>query len=207
VPSVAEAVGRVVRMRAAGAEPKAALGVAGDPKRPRVRARPALGAGALAAVAVTGALVATDPFGGGDRNGTTHSTTRSAFMLPSGPVTLDRRPRNAVGQCFLFEGHARLKAGRTLLVAAQRVNPRDSGRFYQKVTWRGEDGGAWWAARSFGTAPGQTFRVTVVAVQASAAVSIENSRTLPEDAEVERLAPDVRQTSLVDDCKGAGEGR
>lgn len=208
VHAVAHAVERVVRMRAAGAQPEAALEVADGSKRIRVRVRPAVGVGALAVTAVTGLLVASNPLHGGDGHRTVPATSRSSFVLPSGSVTIDRRARSTVGTCWLFKGHARLAAGRTLLIGAVRVNPPAARTFYQKVTWRGDDGrSAWWAARFFGTNAGQTYRVTVVAVPTNEAVPIERSGRLPRDAEVERLRPDVKQTSYVDDCKGAGETR
>jgi hypothetical protein len=204
VRAVADAVGRVVRMRAAGAERADALEVAdgSTPAQPRQRRVAAIGA--LAVAAVTASLVVINPFDGGDPRGSAQSTSRSAFVLPSGSVTIDRGPRRTVGLCVLFEGRARLKVGRTLLIGAQRVKPPDPHTYYEEVTWRGDDGrSAWWATRQFGSEPGQTFRVTVVAVQATDAHAIHDSGKLSADAEVERLRPDVQQTSHANGCRGA----
>jgi hypothetical protein len=205
VRAVADAVGRVVRMRAAGAERADALEVADGSTRARPRPRRATAIGALAVAAVTAILAAINPFDGGDR-GTAQSTSRSAFVLPSGSVTLAGWPRKTVGECVLFEGRARLKVGRTLLIGARRVKPSDSRTYYQDVAWNGADGrSTWWATRSFGSERGQTYRVTVVAIQATDVRAIRDSGKLSADAEVERLRPDVMQTSHAKGCRGAAD--
>lgn len=206
VRAVADAVGRVVRMRAAGAEREDALEVVDGSTRARPRPRRAAALGGLAIAAVSAVLVAINPFDGGDRRGTEQSTSRSAFVLPSGSVTLSRWPRRTVGECVLFEGRARLKAGRTLLIGARRVKPPDTRAYYQDVTWRGDDGrSAWWATPGFGSERGQTYRVTVVAIQATQVRAIRDSGKLSAEAEVERLRPDVMQTSHANECRGAGD--
>jgi hypothetical protein len=130
VREVAAAVGRVVRERAAGAGPKAALDVAGDPTRRRLRARPAMGVAALAAIAVTGALVATDSFGGGAPSGTTQTITRPQLPPPPGSMTFDRPPPPEGGNCFPPEGHPRPGAGPAVPIGAQHVDPPDPGHFH-----------------------------------------------------------------------------
>jgi hypothetical protein len=129
------------------------------------------------------------------------STSVPTFVLPSGSVTLDRRPRSEVGQCWLVKGRARLKAGKTLLIAARRISPPDPRTYYAEATWAGQPGrSAWGTARFFGTESGQSYRVSVVAVETNEARGVEDSGKLPPDAEVQRLGPDVRQTSHVTDC-------
>ena len=69
VPAVADAVGRVVRMRAAGAEREDALDVVDvvdGATRARPRRRRAAAIGALAIAVVTAVLVAINPFNGGE---------------------------------------------------------------------------------------------------------------------------------------------
>lgn len=206
VRTVADAVERVVRMRVAGANRDDALEVAKTPTRASARGRRAAGVGALGVAAIIGVLVATNPFHGGDRNAAGQSTSRSAFVLPSGSVTITRRPGRTVGGCWEYDGSAHLKTGRTLVIGARRIVPPDTRTYYQQVTWLGEDGrSAWRADRSFGSQPGQTFRVTVVSVPAKAAPTYEPHSELPADAEAERLLPDVMQTSRNKDaCIEAG---
>jgi DNA-binding beta-propeller fold protein YncE len=65
VPAVADAVGRVVRTRAAGAEREDALDVVDGATRARPRRRRAAAIGALAIAVVTAVLVAINPFNSG----------------------------------------------------------------------------------------------------------------------------------------------
>lgn len=133
-------------------------------------------------------------------------------MTRSGSATITLPPGNEVPRCWKYDGDARLRAGRTLLVAARRVYPPDRWTYFAPVTWTGEVGQSTWsAARWFGTVDYQTYRVFVLAITTSGLKDIltahgfdpggwRDTKLPPRKiTEVVRL-PDVRQIPGPDNC-------
>lgn len=94
------------------------------------------------------------------------SPSKEPVPLPfksAGSVTVTLPPRDEVPQCWRFHGDARLRAGRTLVVGARRVDPPDEFTYFDGVEWTGDVGQSKWStARYFGTRAGQIYGVYVV---------------------------------------------
>jgi len=220
VDAVADCVLRVLRTRAADDAPKIDDAAGRQPPNSRWHRQHTsialLGAVLIAVtlIAIAALLTGTFPVGDGDGDGdrggdgdggrfvsSSAPGSRSVtFNVKSGSVSIETPPRDEVADCWRFTGTARLRAGKTLVIGARRVDPPDRTTYYQAVTWTEAFGrGDWRADRRMGSEVGQIYRVSVVVIATSAARAAENDQRLPPGAEIRWLRPD-----LLHKFEGAG---
>jgi transcriptional regulator with XRE-family HTH domain len=136
-----------------------------EPRRARVplaRSRLALIALAIVVLAAVGLAVG---FGGLVGGGTPTRQT-AAIELPPGGV---------VPRCWMFQGAADLRSGRTLVLGVKNLDNDDPRTYFAAVTWRDVTGtGAWFRPLYFGTVAGQHYAVTAHAMTRSAFDAVPN---------------------------------